>query len=199
MVEAKKLLTISVLCSSRQTDDSFPSPKKLKRAVERGHNLLVQPIFFSSDRSTLSSTPGTRRGCPSFPRLDSCLHSHLSVLLLRQERAANSRRLRYRQTVDTCSHSIASRCGLDWTSVCIQSELTCWPVEHRGLSPHFHVISSFQCVPIISRWSTRLRSLAQSCRFALAFIHTQSPLAGTVKLTFTLPLDSRTCVCGCQQ
>jgi len=108
----------------------------------------VQPIFFSSDRSTLSSTPGTRRGCPSFPSLDLCLHSHLSVLLLRQERAANSRRLRYRQTVDTCSHSIASRCGLDWTSVCIQSELTCWPVDHRGLSPHFHVISSFQCVPI---------------------------------------------------
>jgi hypothetical protein len=46
MVEAKKLLTISVLCSSRQTDDSFPSPKKLKRAVERGHNLLATNFLF---------------------------------------------------------------------------------------------------------------------------------------------------------
>jgi hypothetical protein len=122
-----KLLTISVVWLSRQTNDSFPSPKKLKRAVDREPQSSRRISFLLVDRSTFSSTPGTRRGRPSFPSLDSCLHFHLSVLLLRQERAANSRRLRYRQTVDTCSHSIASPYGLSWTSVDIQRELACWP------------------------------------------------------------------------
>lgn len=103
--------------SSSKKTTTFPSRSSPKRFS-----------LFHVDCSAVSSTLGTPRGRPSFPGLDTCLHFISLVLRLRQERAANFRRLRYyRQTLDTCFDSIAGLRGEGGTSADIQRELDCWP------------------------------------------------------------------------
>jgi hypothetical protein len=105
--------------------------------------------LFHVDCSALSSTLGTPRGRPSFPGLDTCLHFHLSCS------ASATRTCRKFPTTEVLPSNarhllstpllvFAARAEHQQTS---KGNWIAGPLVHRGLSPSFHVISTF--VPVI--------------------------------------------------